>query len=142
MGPVWTLSIESSADSTSLCSLLLSFGGTSISRHVNACNVTQIYRQIDGFSDRIHAFGIRHEDVRSPNVLRNPKNGNVMIIDFERAQMVVPRPVLGDISVNRKRKRQDDATVKQHCRHTCNIEGGQVKAELQALVRTRHKRVG
>jgi hypothetical protein len=57
-----------------------------------------------------------------------------MMIDFERAEVVDSRPVLGDICVNRKRKRQDEAVHKQ-VRSTHIIEGGRLKTELQALVK-------
>ena len=116
------------------CTLLCSFGGTSISRHVDAQNIVQLFHQFDDVLRSIHSLGVRHKDARSPNVLRDAKTGRVMIIDFERAEMEDSRPVLGDISPNRKRKRGEDMPHKQHgC--TRMIEGGQLKTELQALVR-------
>lgn len=41
----------------------------------------------------------------SRNILWNSITGQVMMIDFERAEILKPRPVLGVISPNRKRKR-------------------------------------
>jgi hypothetical protein len=122
------------------CSVLLSFRRTSILEHVTACNVTRLYRQIDGCLNHIHALGVRHKDVWSLNVLYNAKTERVIFIDFERVEVVNPQLILGGISVNRKRKRQDDAFHK-HCRSARIIEGGQVKADLQSLAKTRYARL-
>ena len=117
------------------CALLCSFAGTSISRHVDSRNITQLCCEFDACLRSIHALGVRHKDARSPNVLRDVKTGRVMIIDFERAEMEDPRPALGDISLNRKRKREEDVAYRQYStRHI--LEGGQLKTELQVLVRT------
>jgi serine/threonine protein kinase len=118
------------------CSVLLSFGGTSVARHATSCNIAQLYRQIDGCLDRIHALGVRHKDTRSPNVLRDARTGRVMVIDFERAEVEWLRSVLGDVCPNRKRKRQEDAFHK-HRDGARMTEGGQLKDELQRLARTR-----
>ena len=122
------------------CALLFSFGGTPISRHVNSRNIAQLCRQFDACLRSIHALGVRHQDARSPNVLRDANTGRVMIIDFERAKMEHSRPALGEISPNRKRKREEDITHK-HCGRTRMVEGGQLKTELQALVRNQFKRI-
>ena len=50
--------------------------------------------------------GVEHRDVRLPNVLWNPEVGNVMLVDFERSEIVKQVPVLQETSPNRKRKRK------------------------------------
>jgi hypothetical protein len=49
-------------------------------------------------------YGVKHGDIRSPNVLRNPESGKVMLVDFERSQILKPVPILQEISSNLKRK--------------------------------------
>ncbi|KAF2179925.1 hypothetical protein K469DRAFT_730386 [Zopfia rhizophila CBS 207.26] len=53
----------------------------------------------------IHDLGVLHKDLMPRNMLWNEETGQVMVIDFERAEVVKPRTVLGVISANRKRKR-------------------------------------
>ena len=56
----------------------------------------------------IHAAGVLHQDVRMPNLLWNDETKRVMVIDFERAEIIkaqAVRQALAPISPNRKRKR-------------------------------------
>jgi hypothetical protein len=48
--------------------------------------------------------GVEHRDVRPPNVLWNPEIKNVMLVDFERSEILKQVPVLQETSPNRKRK--------------------------------------
>ena len=43
------------------------------------------------------------------NILWDEETGRVMVIDFERAEVVEQQTVLGIISTNRKRRRGSDA---------------------------------
>jgi serine/threonine protein kinase len=49
--------------------------------------------------------GVEHRDVRPPNVLWNSEIGNVMLVDFERSEILKQVPVLQETSPNRNRKR-------------------------------------
>jgi hypothetical protein len=48
--------------------------------------------------------GVKHGDVRPPNVLWNPEIGNVVLVDFERSDILKRVSVLQEKSPNRKRK--------------------------------------
>ena len=48
--------------------------------------------------------GVEHRDVRPPNVLWNPEIGNVVLVHFERSEILKLVPVLQETSPNRKRK--------------------------------------
>ncbi len=48
--------------------------------------------------------GVEHRDVRLQNVLWNPEIRNVVLIDFERSEVLKQLPVLQETSPNRKRK--------------------------------------
>ncbi|CAL3961971.1 unnamed protein product [Diplocarpon coronariae] len=51
-------------------------------------------------------YGVEHRDVRPPNVLWNPETRNVVLVDFERSEILKQVPVLQEISPNRKRNRE------------------------------------
>jgi predicted Ser/Thr protein kinase len=48
--------------------------------------------------------GVEHRDMRPPNVLWNHENKRVMLVDFERSEILKQVPVLQEISPNRKRR--------------------------------------
>jgi len=49
-------------------------------------------------------YGVEHHDVRPPNVLWNPQIRNVVLVDFERSEILKQVQVLQETSPNRKRK--------------------------------------
>jgi len=49
--------------------------------------------------------GVEHRDVRPPNVLWNPEIRNVVLVDFERSEILKQLAVLQGTSPNRKQKR-------------------------------------
>jgi hypothetical protein len=49
-------------------------------------------------------YGVEHRDIRPPNVLWNPEIRNVVLIDFERSEILKQVSVLQETSPNRKRK--------------------------------------
>jgi len=53
---------------------------------------------------KLLSYGIEHHDVRPPNVLWNPEIKCVMLVDFERSEILTQRAALQEISPNRKRK--------------------------------------
>ncbi|TGJ78137.1 hypothetical protein E0Z10_g10626 [Xylaria hypoxylon] len=56
----------------------------------------------------IHQQGVVHKDARYENILFNPQTGGVMLIDFERSQLLdTPRPALAALEPNKRRRVQD-----------------------------------
>jgi serine/threonine protein kinase len=53
---------------------------------------------------KLRNHGVEHGDVRPPNVLWNPEGRKVMLVDFERSEILKQVPILQEISPNRKRK--------------------------------------
>jgi hypothetical protein len=49
--------------------------------------------------------GVEHRDVLPPNVLWNPEIRNVVLVDFERSEMLKQVQLLYEKSPNQKRKR-------------------------------------
>ncbi|KAI0528405.1 hypothetical protein GGR58DRAFT_509396 [Xylaria digitata] len=91
--------------------MFLSFGGELISKHLTTENRPYIAQLIDCSARAVHEHGVLHRDLMPRNMLWNEETGQVMVIDFERAELVKRRTVLGAISANRKRKRRSDATM-------------------------------
>ena len=85
--------------------MFLSFGGKLISQYITAENRPYVTQQVDCSARAIHDLGALHKDFMPHNMLWNEETGQVMVIDFKRAEVVKPRTVLGAISANRKRKR-------------------------------------
>ncbi|KAF1971104.1 hypothetical protein BU23DRAFT_570110 [Bimuria novae-zelandiae CBS 107.79] len=90
--------------------MFLSFGGKRISQCLTTGNRPLITTQVDDSAQAIHNLGVLHKDLEPRNILWNEDTGRVMLIDFERAEEVKQRTVLGIISANRKRKRVPDAS--------------------------------
>jgi hypothetical protein len=87
----------------------------------------------------IHQLGVLQGDPAARNILVHPDRPGITWIDFERAEFVRPRAVLGILSPNRKRKLgrsheegkcQNGKTSKK----TPASEIGQAKMELARLV--------
>jgi serine/threonine protein kinase len=55
---------------------------------------------------RMLSCGVEHRDIRPPNVLWNPETSNVVLVDFERSEILKQVSVLQETSPNRKRKRK------------------------------------
>ncbi|KAJ5230961.1 hypothetical protein N7489_011669 [Penicillium chrysogenum] len=53
----------------------------------------------------MHRLNVLHKDPAPRNWLYNPESKKVVFFDFERAEIIESRPILGIISPNRKRKR-------------------------------------
>ncbi|KAH8755333.1 hypothetical protein F5883DRAFT_570921 [Diaporthe sp. PMI_573] len=113
--------------------MFLSFGGQRISQRLTTKNRPLITKQVDYSARAIHNLGVLHKDLEPRNILWNEETGRVMVIDFERAEVVKPRTVLGVISPNRKRKRGsaanmakqgvDDVFVRERRRATTELRG-------------------
>ncbi|KAF2647268.1 hypothetical protein K491DRAFT_763783 [Lophiostoma macrostomum CBS 122681] len=68
--------------------LVLSFGGDSISRHIHPDNKIMHKSLADASAKAIHRLGVLHDDLSPRNILWNEQTKSVVIIDFERAQIV------------------------------------------------------
>ncbi|KAF1992918.1 hypothetical protein P154DRAFT_528154 [Amniculicola lignicola CBS 123094] len=90
--------------------MFLSFGGKQISQCLTTRNRPLITKEVHNSAKAIHSLGILHKDLEPRNILWNEETGRVMVIDFERAEVVEQRTVLGIISANRKRKRGPNAS--------------------------------
>ncbi|KAI1163274.1 hypothetical protein F5B18DRAFT_620336 [Nemania serpens] len=56
----------------------------------------------------IHQQGVVHKDARYENILFNPQTERIMLIDFERSQLVdISRPTLAPLEPNKRRRVQD-----------------------------------
>ncbi|KAF4628437.1 hypothetical protein G7Y89_g9718 [Cudoniella acicularis] len=53
---------------------------------------------------KISDYEVEHRDVRPPNVLWNPEIRNVVLVDFERSEILEQLAVLQETSPNRKQK--------------------------------------
>jgi hypothetical protein len=43
---------------------------------------------------KLQCYGVEHRDVRPPNVLWNSEGGNIMLVDFERSEILKRAPGL------------------------------------------------
>jgi hypothetical protein len=50
-------------------------------------------------------YRVEYYDVRPPNVLQSSEGGKVMLVDFERSEILKLAPALQEISPNLKRRR-------------------------------------
>lgn len=85
--------------------MFLSFGGKLISQRINGDNRLYLTEQVERSIRAVHQLGVLHRDAMPRNMLWNAEVSQAIMIDFERAEVLKPRAVLGVISPNRKRKR-------------------------------------
>ena len=85
--------------------LLMSWAGEQARRDL----MTSIGRDIDLETTRavikLRCHGVEHHDVRPPNVLWNSNGGKIMLVDFERSEILKHAPALSETSLNAKRRR-------------------------------------
>ena len=93
--------------------MFLSFGGILISQRINGDNRLYLTERVERSIRAVHQLGVLHRDAMPRNILWNTEVGQAMIIDFERAEVLKPRAVLGVISPNQKRKRVPEGLNKQ-----------------------------
>ena len=53
---------------------------------------------------KLRCHGVEHHNVRPPNVLWISEGGNIMLVDFERSEILKRAPALQEISPNIKRR--------------------------------------
>ncbi|KAF2257935.1 hypothetical protein CC78DRAFT_505484 [Lojkania enalia] len=115
--------------------MFLSFGGELISKHLTHENIAYVSQLADCSAQAIHDLGVLHKDLKPRNMLWSEETGQVMVIDFERAEIVKRRAVLGAISPNRKRKRasKDKAKSRVDGSWLFEQERWRVAIELRSL---------
>ncbi|PGH08937.1 hypothetical protein GX51_00994 [Blastomyces parvus] len=89
--------------------LFLAHAGTEVSK----CDVAeaQIVSAASEALQAIHALGVLHRDAETRNMFWSAEDENVLVIDFERAEILLPeRAPLGNTSPNQKRKREIEST--------------------------------
>jgi hypothetical protein len=72
--------------------------------YLTAENRLSVTKKVDCSAQTIHNLGILHRDLMPCNLLCNEETRQVIVVDFERAECVKLRHVLGAISANRTRK--------------------------------------
>ena len=83
--------------------MLLSFGGQRVTRRlITPDNQSDVVEQAYRSAQAIHKFGVLHRDLDARNILWSEDTRRVMIIDFERSEVVKP---IGQVRVKEKRKR-------------------------------------
>ncbi|KAI1204005.1 hypothetical protein F5X97DRAFT_282746 [Nemania serpens] len=92
-------------DIVHLC--LLSWGGLSLGNVQHPDGRTLQSMAVEAMG-AIHQQGVVHKDARYENILFNPQTGRIMLIDFERSQLVdISRPTLAPLEPNKRRRVQD-----------------------------------
>lgn len=91
--------------------IFLGFEGVSLSSKSVIVSISE--EAIRGIK-AIHALGVLHEDVAFQNLLLQPKGHRPVWHDFERAVLVEQKESLGEISLNRERKRGGKLKTEGH----------------------------
>ncbi|OQD73884.1 hypothetical protein PENDEC_c013G04148 [Penicillium decumbens] len=84
--------------------MLLSPGGQPPGLAVKAMSRDSLIAKIKESLSEIHGLNVLHKDPAPRNWLYNPESENVVFFDFERAEIIDPRPTLGMIAPNREQK--------------------------------------
>ncbi|KAJ5117549.1 hypothetical protein N7448_011181 [Penicillium atrosanguineum] len=85
--------------------MLLSPGGLPLGVAGRGLDQSSLIYKLKESLSAIHKYSVIHKDPAPRNWLYNPESKQVVIFDFERAEIINPRPILSLISPNRKRKR-------------------------------------
>lgn len=85
--------------------MLLSPGGLPLGLAVRDLDQSSLIYKLKESLSAIHIHNVLHHDPAPRNWLYNPESKQVVIFDFERAEIINSRPILSLISPNRKRKR-------------------------------------
>lgn len=84
--------------------LLLSWAGEQARKDLMLAIGRDLAAETSGAVTKMLGYGVEHRDVRPPNVLWNAENKNVVLVDFERSNILKRAPVLQETSLNRQRK--------------------------------------
>ena len=83
----------------------MSWVGKQAQKDLMACIGWNIEVETTRAVTKLLHYGVEHCDVRPPNVLWHPESRKVMLVDFERSEILKRLPILREISPNLKRKR-------------------------------------
>ncbi|KAH6698225.1 hypothetical protein BKA61DRAFT_583388 [Leptodontidium sp. MPI-SDFR-AT-0119] len=84
--------------------LLMSWAGEQARKDLVQAMGRDLAAETSGAVTKLLGCGVEHRDIRPPNVLWNPEIRNVVLVDFERSEILKRVPVLQETSPNRKRK--------------------------------------
>jgi Ser/Thr protein kinase RdoA (MazF antagonist) len=74
--------------------LLMSWAGEQARNDLMLAIGRDLAAETSGAVTKMLDYGVKHRDVRSPNVLWNPQIRNVVLIDFERSEILKQLAVL------------------------------------------------
>ncbi|EOA85574.1 uncharacterized protein SETTUDRAFT_161868 [Exserohilum turcica Et28A] len=92
--------------------MFLSYGGKRMDKHLAADSKSFVSQQTEESVQAVRSLGVLHNDLAQRNMLWEDQTRRVMVIDFERAEMVEPRRALGAISANERHGALDELMVK------------------------------
>ncbi|KAG4430456.1 hypothetical protein IFR05_014064 [Cadophora sp. M221] len=95
--------------------LLMSWGGEQARKDLMSAMGRDLAAETSEAVTKMLSCGVEHRDVRPPNVLWNPETRNVVLVDFERSEILKQASVLQEASSNRKQK-QLHSDLKASCR--------------------------
>ncbi|KAM3067066.1 hypothetical protein ACMFMG_011739 [Clarireedia jacksonii] len=84
--------------------LLMSWAGDQAQKNLLSDLGYNIVEETTRAVTKLQYHGVEHGDVRPPNVLWNPEGRKIILIDFERSEILKQIPILQEMSPNRKRK--------------------------------------
>ncbi|KAJ5159033.1 uncharacterized protein N7500_008684 [Penicillium coprophilum] len=84
--------------------MLLSPGGQYLGEVLTDSNRESMAAKTKESLSAMHRLGVLHRDAAVRNLFYNFESQNVVVLDFERAEFIEPRPALGVLSPNRKRR--------------------------------------
>ncbi|KAI0505678.1 hypothetical protein F5B22DRAFT_498194 [Xylaria bambusicola] len=102
---------------------LLSWGGLSLRDGLGlGKNKPTLQRMTVETIKEIHQRRVVHNDTHYENILFNPQTGRVMLIDFERSQLLdMPRPTPDARKPNKRRRAQDSKEQTKSVDSSCNF---------------------
>ncbi|OHE90489.1 hypothetical protein CORC01_14217 [Colletotrichum orchidophilum] len=106
--------------------LFLSWAGRPLFDSANQAIRTDVVDVVAKAYKELHKLGILHGDAEPRNVLRDTVSGNIMVVDFERAE-VRCRPPLGLLSSNGQNQKRKRGTLEKRGK-------GDFTKELESVV--------
>ncbi|KAF3031373.1 hypothetical protein E8E12_001140 [Didymella heteroderae] len=120
------------------CMMFLSYGGKRLDKLLDkrtSKDKLLIAEQLDRSAKAIHNLGVLHTDLELRNMLWDEHRRQLMVIDFERAQVHRPRRILGDIPANQKSTTKASTNAAKAQRNGCMFvrEDNHAAKELRRL---------
>ena len=99
--------------------LLMSWAGEQARKDLMPRMSLDVEAETNRAVTKLRDCGVEHGDVRPPNVLWNQEIRNVVLVDFERSEILKQAQVLQEISSNRKRKNLHPNKVTSYDNASC-----------------------